>query len=195
MRKSMIAAGCLVAATSTAATWAQAAPAAGGSCYIEVQKLMAPQGIEELGAAVRQLDETLRPQVEEINFLRREIARLEAPGAPGVQLASDTVTDDFVEPRTLLSANTNDPLAGRLQRMMAELDARQAQLKLAYGEQMRAIMGPVQAKVGARANAFGAQRGCAAMKMARSADLGSLRTQGAHDLTSEFVSWYASNKG
>jgi hypothetical protein len=39
--------------------------------------------------------------------------------------------------------------------------------------------------------AFGTQRGCGSVKMARSADLANLRTAGAQDLTGEFVAWYA----
>src|SRR6478735_5662938 len=58
-----------------------AAPArASTGCYLEVAKLMAepPAGIGELGAAIRELDARLRRQVEEVNALKAEIARLEA---------------------------------------------------------------------------------------------------------------------
>src|SRR6478609_10715249 len=59
-----------------------AAPAA---CYVEVAKLMAepPAGIGELGAAIRELDARLRPQVEEVNALKAEIARLEGRQTQG----------------------------------------------------------------------------------------------------------------
>jgi hypothetical protein len=195
MRNGMIAVGCLLAAASTVPAWSQSAPAAAGAnCYIEVGKLVTSEGIEELNAAVRQIDERLRPQVEQINFLRQEIARVEAPAVPGVQLASDSATDEFGRPRARLSAEGADPLAERLQRRM-DLDAMQAQLRLAYAEQMRAVMGPIQQQVGARATAFGTQRGCSALKMARSVDMAGLRNDGARDLTSEFVTWYAANKG
>jgi hypothetical protein len=155
---------------------------------------MGPGGIEELNAAVRKIDETLRPQVEQIAFLQQEIAGLEAPRVPGVQLASDTAIDQFGGPRVRLSAEAADPLSERLHRRM-ELDAKQRQLRVAYGEQMRAIMGPVQERVAARAAAFGAERGCTAMKMARSSGLGALRSDGGRDLTADFVTWYAANKG
>ena len=56
-----------------------AAPSAAG-CYVEVGKLMGdpPAGIGELGEAIRALEARLRPQVEEVNELKAEIARLEA---------------------------------------------------------------------------------------------------------------------
>src|SRR6478735_1004246 len=82
--KTYLAAGLALAALP-ASVLAQAEPAAtpvpaSTGCYVEVAKLMAepPAGIGELGAAIRELDAKLRPQVEEVNALKAEIARLEA---------------------------------------------------------------------------------------------------------------------
>src|SRR6187549_1653487 len=84
MDKCFLAAG-LMLATLSASALAQGEPAAApapaaAGCYVEVAKLMGepPSGIGELGAAIRELDTRLRPQVEEINALKAEIARLEA---------------------------------------------------------------------------------------------------------------------
>src|SRR5687767_6081203 len=81
MRTILLAAGTALAALSAtvAAQGDAPAQAPGASCYIELQKLMAepPAGIGDLGAAIRALDVKLRPQVEEINALKAQIARLE----------------------------------------------------------------------------------------------------------------------
>ena len=69
----MIAAGCALAAAS-----APLAAQEGARCFIEVRKLVTtpPAGIDELGGAIRRLDAALRPQVEEIKRLKREVAEL-----------------------------------------------------------------------------------------------------------------------
>ena len=90
MRTILLAAGTALAALSaTASAQGEAAAVQAPACYIEIHKLMAepPEGIGELGAAIRELDLALRPQVEEINVLRAQIARIErqaaaAPAAP-----------------------------------------------------------------------------------------------------------------
>jgi len=77
-----------------------------------------------------------------------------------------------------------------LTRAAAQLAAKQAQLQADYDTEMRALVGPIQERVGERALTFGSQHGCAQMKMARGADLAALRSSGAHDMTLDFVSWY-----
>src|SRR5690348_1631198 len=84
MDKSFLAAGLALVAFPASAI-AQGEPAAvpapaTAACYVEIAKLMAdpPSGIGDLGAAIRELDAKLRPQVEEVNALKAEIARLEA---------------------------------------------------------------------------------------------------------------------
>src|SRR5690606_13701929 len=79
MRTVLLAGGISLVITATALAQGTAPPAAGGACYVELTRLMAepPTGIGELGAAIRQLDTALRPQVEEIKVLKAQIARLE----------------------------------------------------------------------------------------------------------------------
>lgn len=157
--------------------------AAGPStCFIEVQKLMAapPVGIDELGSAIRELDARLRPQVEDVTRLKETIAQLEARQQQAMQNEED---------RTDLVKLDDD-----LRKARADFDARQAQLKLDYAAQQKAIVGPVQARVGERAQAFAAGQGCTALKMARTPDLAGLTSAGAKNVTGDFVSWYALNK-
>jgi Skp family chaperone for outer membrane proteins len=198
MRTILFAAGSVLAVLSASVSAQEAAPAAAGpSCYIEVQRLMAepPAGIGELGAAIRQLDASLRPQAEAINAIKAQIARLEerqnAADAPAVQNA------DFGEEGDSAPAAppplAGDPVAEEIRTLQADLDAKQAQLKLDYAAQQAAIVGPVQSKVSERAQAFAAQRHCAALKMARPPDLAALQTEGAQDVTGEFVAWYDAN--
>ena len=202
MDKSFLAAGFALALLPASAL-AQDAPAAapaGASCYVEVTKLMGepPAGIGDLGAAIRELDVKLRPQVEEVNALKAEIARLEARQSEGqgAQTGGGGATEGFGDeaPRPAAeAAPAIDPTAQRLERAQAELEAKQNQLKLDYAAQQRALVGPVQARVSERAQAFATQRGCE-LKMARPPDLAALASAGSQDVTGEFVAWYLANR-
>jgi Skp family chaperone for outer membrane proteins len=202
MDKSFLAAGLALAALP-AATLAQGEPAApapsSSSCYVEVAKLMAepPEGIGDLGAAIRELDTKLRPQVEEINALKAEIARLEARQneAQGGQSSGDGAAEGFgdEQPRAVPQPGS-DPTAQRLAQANTELEAKQNQLKLDYAAQQRALVGPVQTRVSERAQAFATQRGCAELKMARAPDLAALTSAGSQNVTGEFVAWYLANR-
>lgn len=198
MDKTFLVAGLMLAAAPVAAL-AQAAPAgaAAASCYVEVAKLMAdpPTGIGDLGAAIREIDVKLRPQVEEVNALKAQIARLEqrqAESAAGGGGGGDAAFED--EGRAALPVVTEDPHAEELQQLQTELQAKQDKLKLDYAEQQRALVGPVQTRVSERAQTFAGQHGCAELKMARAPDLAALTTAGSHNVTGEFVTWYLANK-
>ena len=179
-----------------------AAPvSAAAGCYVEVAKLMAdpPAGIGELGAAIRELDTRLRPQVEQVNVLKAEIARLEARQAEGqgAQLGGGEEGGEAFgeDPRSAAAAPAGpDPTAERLEQAQTELAAKQNQLKLDYAEQQRALVGPVQARVSERAQAFAAAQGCGELKMARAPDLVALTAAGSRNVTGEFVTWYLANK-
>ena len=95
-------------------------PATGASCYVEVSKLMAdpPAGIGELGAAIRELDVKLRPQVEEVNALKAQIARIEQRQAEATTRTEDASFEG--EGRAQLPVVTRDPDAEELQRLQAE---------------------------------------------------------------------------
>lgn len=185
-----------LSATASAQGDASAAEASGTECYIELQRLMAepPAGIGDLGAAIRALDVKLRPQVEEINALKAQIARLEQREVAPAQSTSIEAAfeDEASAPAQALPAQ-DDRTAEEIRRVRAQLEARQAQLKLDYDAQRVAIIGPVQAKVGQRVQAFATERGCAQVKMARAPDLEALRTASAQDVTGEFVTWYLAN--
>jgi len=179
-----------------------AAPApAGTGCYIEVAKLIAdpPSGIGDLEAAIRELDTRLRPQVEEVNALKAEIARLEARqtesqgGQAGGEGAAEGFGDETPRPAAVAAPSGPDPTSERLTQAQAELETKQNQLKLDYAEQQRALVGPVQARVSERAQAFAAAQGCGELKMARAPDLAALTTAGSRNVTGEFVSWYLAN--
>ena len=197
--KTFLAVGFVLAALPASA-FAQGAPApAANACYVEVAKLMGepPAGIGELGAAIRALDAKLRPQVEEVNALKAEIARLEARQneTQGAQTAGSEGVEGFGEesPRPAATAGP-DPTAQRLERAQAELEAKQNQLKLDYAEQQRALVGPVQARVSERAQAFAAAQACSELKMARAPELAGLSAAGSRNVTGEFVTWYLANK-
>jgi hypothetical protein len=203
--KTFLAAG-LVLAAFPASALAQAAPvpapaASGTACYVEIVKLMGdpPAGIGELGAAIRALDAKLRPQVEEVNALKAEIARLEArqneaqAGAQGGDEGGEGFGDESPRP-AVAALPATDPTAERLTQAQAELETKQNQLKLDYAEQQRALVGPVQARVSERAQAFAAAQGCGELKMARAPDLAALTTAGSRNVTGEFVTWYLANK-
>jgi hypothetical protein len=207
--KTFLAAGAMSALTAlSASALAQGQPAAApapatsaAACYVEIAKLMGdpPAGIGELGAAIRALDAKLRPQVEEVNALKAEIARLEARQneGQGAQAAGGVGGEGFGDesPRPAAAAPAGpDPTAERLTQAQAELEAKQNQLKLDYAEQQRALVGPVQARVSERAQVFAAAQGCGELKMARAPDLAALTTAGSRNVTGEFVTWYLANK-
>lgn len=193
MRWILIGAGALALPAAGAAVGAEPGSAA---CYIEVARLMAdpPRGIGDLGAAIRRLDETLRPQVEEIKRLKEEIARLEQRQAGGVRLLN-APAEAFGEPPREADEPNLDRVRERMAETTAELDAKQAQLKRDFAVQHAALVGPVQTRVAERAQAFGAERGCGELKMARKADLDALRTAAAQDVSAEFIAWYAADAG
>jgi hypothetical protein len=199
MRTILLAAGSALAVFSSAglAQDPVAAPQAPG-CYIELRRLMAdpPGGIGDLGAAIRELDVKLRPQVEEINTLRARIAQLEQREELPVQQATtiEAAFADEPEEPAPAPAVTDQRTIEAIRRVQAELTAKQAQLKLDYDAQRAAIVGPVQARVGQRVQAFATERGCAQVKMARQPDLEALRTAAAQDVTGEFVAWYLANR-
>jgi hypothetical protein len=197
MDKTLLATGLVLAAIPSSAA-AQPTPAA-ASCYVEVAKLMAdpPTGIGDLGTAIRELDLKLRPQVEAVNALKAQIARIELRQAEAASAGGgdDGSEDAFGEGSgaALPPAVTADPDAEELQRLQAELQAKQDQLKADYAAQQQALVGPVQTRVSERAQAFATQRGCAELKMARAPDLAALTTAGSQNVTGEFVSWYLAN--
>ena len=198
MRTILLAAGASLAVLSAAASAQEAAPAAAiPVCYIEVRGLMAapPAGIGDLGAAIRALDVALRPKVVEINELKAQLARLEqrdVAAQPSTSIEAAFAEDDSA-PRQA-AAPVNDRTAEEIRRVQAEIDAKQAQLKLDYAAQQQALVGPVQTRVSERAQAFASQRGCAELKMARAPDLAVLTTAGSQNVTGEFVTWYLANK-
>jgi len=176
---------------------AAAAPAATG-CYVEVAKLMAdpPTGIGDIGAAIREIDARLRPQVDEVNALKAQIARIEQRQAESAQGGGEGAGEPAFadEGPALPPPVTADPDAEELQRLQTELQAKQDQLKLDYAAQQQALVGPVQTRVSEQARVFATQRGCAELKMARAPDLAALASAGAQNVTGEFVSWYLANK-
>lgn len=185
-----------LSASAVAQGEAAATPAA-AACYVEVAKLMGdpPEGIGSLGIAIRELDARLRPQVEEVNELKAEIARLEARRqreTQGAQAAgaADEFADESPQPAAALGPESTDV---RLAQAQAELDTKHGQLKRDYAEHQRALVGPIQAKVSERAQTFAAAQGCGELKMARTADLAGLTSAGARNVTGEFVAWYLAN--
>lgn len=192
MDKTFLAAGLVLAALPSFAA-AQGAPAA-ASCYVEVAKLMddPPAGIGELGIAIRELEVKLRPQVEEVNGLKAQIARIEQRQAAPASGAEEASAESDGGAR--LPVVTANPDAEELQRLQTELQTKQDKLKLDYAEQQRALVGPVQSRVSERAQAFASQRGCAELKMARAPDLAALTSAGSQNVTGEFVTWYLANR-
>ena len=194
MRTILLAAGCALAALSSAGSAQGEASAAAPTCYIEIQRLMGepPAGIGELGAAIRALDAKLRPQVEEINALKQQIARIENRQEQTLPVSVDAaLADDDEAPAP--GARVSDGADEALQKVRAELEAKQTQLRADYRAQQQAIIGPVQVKVSEKAQAFASGSGCAQVKMARASDLEALRTAAARDVTGEFVAWYLGN--
>lgn len=195
MRTTLLAAGATLAmlsATTSAQAPAPAAPPV--TCYIEVKRLMAdaPQGIGDLGAAIRELDQQLRPQVEAIKVLKAQIARLErqaeSAARPGIEQASLDFGDTALAPPV-----RDDAAAEEVMRLQMELDGKQDALKRDYADRQQALVGPVQARINQSAHVFATNNGCADMKMARTADLETLAGSGARDMTDAFVAWYLAN--
>lgn len=194
MRTVLLAGGISLVITATALAQGTAPPAAGGACYVELTRLMAepPTGIGELGAAIRQLDTALRPQVEEIKVLKAQIARLERQTETVAQPGIEQASFDF-DDTALAQPLPDDPAADELMRLQAELGIKQDRLKRDYAAQQQALVGPVQARINGGAQAFAAGSGCAEMKMARSGDIAELSGAGARNVTGEFVAWYLAN--
>ena len=200
MDKTFLAAGLALAvlpATAAAQGDPPAAVPASGSCYVEIAKLMAdpPAGIGDIGAAIRELDVRLRPQVEEVNALKAQIARVEQRQSEASSGSSGGGEASFEDDGPALPPPVReDPQAEELQRLQTELQAKQDQLKLDYAAQQQALVGPVQSRVSERAQAFASERGCAELKMARAPDLAALTSAGSQNVTGEFVAWYLASK-
>jgi Skp family chaperone for outer membrane proteins len=198
MRTILLAAGSVLAVLSTTAPAQQTAPTPPtAGCYIELQRLMAepPSGIGDLGAAIHELDVKLRPQVEEINQLRAQIARLEQRSAePAAENVNEALFEEESAAPQAAVPVADDRTAQQITQLQTDLDAKKAQLKLDYDAQRVAIVGPVQARVGQKVQAFATERGCAQVKMARPPDLEALRTAAAQDVTGDFVAWYLANR-
>ncbi len=182
MRIIVLAAGALAAVSVPGSAQGDPATAPAATCYIQIQRLMGepPEGIGDLGAAIRELDAALRPQVEEINRLKDELQALQQR-----------------QQRAMLEEEDNTDLAtleGEIRRLTGELDEKQGQLKLDYAAQQSAIVGPVQTRVSQKAQAFAIARGCGEIKMARTPDLAALQAAAARDVTGDFVGWYVLNK-
>jgi Skp family chaperone for outer membrane proteins len=167
------------------------------ACYIEVQKLFGepPAGIGELGAAIRTLETQLRPQVEAINAIKAQIARLEQrQEAPAANAQQAMFEEEDSTPAADAAPPADDGTAQELTRLEAELKAKQDQLKTDYAAQQQALVGPVQARVSRGAQFFANTNGCAEMKLARAPDLAALTAAGARDMTGAFVTWYLSDQ-
>jgi Skp family chaperone for outer membrane proteins len=167
------------------------------ACYIEVQKLFGepPAGIGELGAAIRTLETQLRPQVEAINAIKAQIARLEQrQEAPAANAQQAMFEEEDSAPAADTAPPADDGTAQELTRLEAELKAKQDQLKTDYAAQQQALVGPVQARVSRGAQFFANTNGCAEMKLARAPDLAALTAAGARDMTGAFVTWYLSDQ-
>jgi len=193
MAKTIVGAGLALAALPVAAIAQGGEPAAAaGGCYVEVAILLSdpPTGIGELGAAIRELDVRLRPQVDEVNATKALIARIEqriaarSETSEGVSEVAFGIGDQPTAPLTEESETEE------LQRLHAELQDKQTRLEQDYAAQKAALVAPVQARVSQRAEVFAAECGCAGLAMARARDLDALKSAGSRDVTGEFVSWY-----
>ena len=195
MKKMLIICGAAVAFASPAAL-AQGAPA---TCYVHLGKLMAdpPEGVGELGAAIRQLDTALRPQVEQIKLLESELARLQQRQREVMQADASQGEAPMQNVALQTEGGSGSDLAelqDETQRVREQLVARRQQLHLDYAARRSELLAPVQARVNERAQVFASRHGCGQMKMARSTDLAALQAAAARDVTGEFVTWYAQNK-
>ena len=194
--KSMLILGAAAVAFAGPAAMAQSAPA---TCYVRLGKLMAdpPEGVGELGAAIRELDTALRPQVEQIKLLEAELDRLQQRQREALQTAAPpgaaTVQNVALQTERASSSELAE-LQEETQRVREQLVARRQQLHLDYAAQRSELLAPVQARVNERAQVFASRHGCGQMKMARTTDLAALQAAAARDVTGEFVTWYAQNK-
>ena len=97
-----------------------------------------PGGIAELGAAIRELDGALRPQIEEIKVLKAQIARLdrqvETGRGPELEQASFGYEDT-----ALASPPPEDSTAEEIMRLEAELGIKQDKLKADYAARQQAL--------------------------------------------------------
>jgi Skp family chaperone for outer membrane proteins len=197
MRTILLAAGASLAALSATVSAQGDAPAAPApACYIEIRQLMAepPAGTGDLAAALRALDTALRPQAVEINTLKAQLARLEqreVVATPATSLEAAFAEED--DPPQSAPPASNDRTAEDIRRVQAEIEAKQAKLKLDYAAQQQTLIGPVQARINRGAQTFAASSGCAELKMARAPDLAALSAAGARNVTGEFVAWYLAN--
>lgn len=192
--KSMLFVCATTLAFAVPAAMAQDAPP---TCYVRLGKLMAdpPEGVGELGAAIRELDTALRPQVEQIKLLETELDRLQQRQREAMQTAQPgaaTVQNVALQTAGGTSAELAE-LQDETQRVREQLAARRQQLHLDYAAQRRELLAPVQERVSEQAQVFASRHGCGQMKMARTADIASLRATAARDVTGEFVTWYAAN--
>jgi hypothetical protein len=108
-----------------------------------------------LRTAVAELDTRLRPQVEEVNRLKRLSETLSQQQQQAMQAGAATEDGTPVTESPDVARITQD-----LRRTNTELATKQAQLQSDYQTQMAALVGPVQQRVGQRALVFGSQHGC-----------------------------------
>jgi hypothetical protein len=170
--------------------------ARGPACYVEVAKLMAepPAGIGELGAAIRELDVKLRPQVEEINALKAEIARLERARprrrAPPARRPKGSATrrraGRRAAPRPIAPPSGSTPPS----RARGQAEPAQARLCRAAARARRP---------GAGARRASARRLSPPSAAARAQDgprarPRSARPAGSQNVTGEFVTWYLATR-
>ena len=156
-----------------------------------------PEGVGELGAAIRQLDTALRPQVEQIKLLESELARLQQRQREVMQADASQGEAPMQNVALQTEGGSGSDLAelqDETQRVREQLVARRQQLHLDYAARRNELLAPVQARVNERAQVFASRHGCGQMKMARSTDLAALQAAAARDVTGEFVTWYAQNK-
>lgn len=174
MERMLIVCGAALALASPVAM-AQDAPTA---CYLQVSKLVAdaPDGVGELGEALRRLDSALRPQVEEIKVLEAQLERVEERQREA--LRGEEEDADLVA------------LQADAQRIAEELDGKRSQLKLDFAAQRETLVEPVQVRVSERARTFASENGCGEIRMARAGDLAGLQAVSARDVTPQFVAWY-----
>lgn len=194
MKRMLIACGAALALMAPPAL----AQDASATCYVRLGQLMAdpPEGVGEVGAAIRQLDTALRPQVEQIKLLETELDRLQHRQREALQTATPQGA------ATLQNVALTERPAGsdlaELQedtlRVREQLVARRQQLQTDYAAQRQALLAPVQTRVNQKAQVFAGQHGCGQIKMARSSDLAGLQAATARDVTGQFVTWYAQNK-
>jgi hypothetical protein len=183
MKHIVLMGGAALALAGPAALAQNGSAHAPATCYVQVGTLMAepPEGVGDLGAAIKQLDIALRPQVEEIHVLRTRLERVQQRQREAMQ-NEEGGGSDLIE------------LQEEGRTLIAQIEAKRTQLHLDYAAQRQALVAPVQTRVSQRAQAFASERGCGDMKMARTADLAGLQAASAQDMTGDFVAWYVQNK-